>query len=411
MTLKPPSLTLGIEEEYQIVDPRTRELRSYITEILEGDHLLLEEVKPELHQSMVEIGTKVCRTPTEARAELVRLRRMVMDLAARKDLRIVAAGTHPFSSWITQEITPLERYLGVKQDLADLAQQLLIFGTHVHVGIEDRDFLIDAMNVSRYMLPHVLCLSTSSPFWMGRNTGLKSYRSVVFKNFPRTGIPPVMESYASYEALLESLVRTNSIPDGSKIWWDVRPHHKFPTLEFRVCDVCTRVDEAVCIAAILQAVVAKLWKLRRDNMTFRVYPQTLIEENKWRAVRFGLEGNLIDFGKRIDLPARTLIREMLEWFIDDVLDELGSRKEVEYAFRILDEGTSADRQLATYRRTGSLEAVVDQLMRETEEGVKPGISSERRADASATTRDTTQKTGGFDLGAPRASDVTGELPA
>jgi carboxylate-amine ligase len=410
--MESPSLTLGIEEEYQIIDPRTRELRSYITEILDGDHLVLEEIKPELHQSMVEIGTKVCRTPAEARSELVRLRRLVMDLAARKDLRIVAAGTHPFSSWITQEITPLERYLGVKQDLADLAQQLLIFGTHVHIGIEDRDFLIDAMNVSRYLLPHVLCLSTSSPFWMGRNTGLKSYRSVVFKNFPRTGVPPVIESYASYEALLESLVRTNSIPDGSKIWWDVRPHHKFPTLEFRVCDVCTRVDEAVCIAAILQAVVAKLWKLRRDNMTFRVYPLTLIEENKWRAVRFGLDGKLIDFGKRVDLPARTLIREMLEWFIDDVVDDLGSRKEVEYAFRILDEGTSADRQLATYRRTGSFEAVVDQLIRETEEGVRMESAPERGADAPRTVREEPSPEGRrFDLGAPRASDVTGELPA
>src|ERR671919_2730940 len=206
--MKPPSLTLGIEEEYQIIDPRTRELRSYITEILEGDHLVLEEVKPELHQSMVEIGTKVCRSPAEARAELVRLRRTVMDLAARKDLRIVAAGTHPFSSWITQEITPLERYLGVKQDLADLAQQLLIFGTHVHIGIEDRDFLIDAMNVSRYLLPHVLCLSTSSPFWQGRKTGLKSYRSVIFRNFPRTGIPPIMRSYNEYDELLGSLVNT-----------------------------------------------------------------------------------------------------------------------------------------------------------------------------------------------------------
>src|ERR671914_2552913 len=211
--MKPPSLTLGIEEEYQIIDPATRELRSYITEILKGDSLILEEVKPELHQSMVEIGTKVCRTPAEARAELVRLRRTVMDLAARKDLRIVAAGTHPFSSWITQEITPLERYLGVKQDLADLAQQLLIFGTHIHVGIEDRDFMIDAMNVARYLVPHVLCLSTSSPFWMGRNTGLKSYRSVIFKNFPRTGVPPILRSRAEYDELVEALVKTNSIPD------------------------------------------------------------------------------------------------------------------------------------------------------------------------------------------------------
>ena len=268
------------------------------------------------------------------------------------------------------------------------------------------------MNVSRYLLPHVLCLSTSSPFWMGRNTGLKSYRSIIFRNFPRTGMPPVMDSYASYQSLLDSLVKTNCIPDGSKIWWDVRPHHKFPTLEFRVCDVCTRVDEAVCIAAILQAIVAKLWKLRRDNMTFRVYPQTLIEENKWRAVRFGLDGKLIDFGKQLELPARALIREMIEWFIDDVVDDLGSRKEVEYAFRILDEGTSADRQLATYQRTGSFEAVVDQLIRETEEGVRSDSPSDRRAESPATVRnDRPAEPRGFDLAPPRASDVTGELPA
>lgn len=367
--MKGPSLTLGIEEEYQIVDPETRELRSYITEILKEDHLVLQEVKPELHQSMVEIGSRVCETAADVRSELVRLRGIVMRLAARKGLKIVAAGTHPFSSWARQEITPLERYIGVRQDLAQLAQQLLIFGTHVHVGIEDREFLIDAMNVSRYMLPHVLCLSTSSPFWEGRNTGLKSYRSIIFRNFPRTGIPPALSSRSEYEELLAVLVRTKSIPNGSKIWWDVRPHHSYPTLEFRVCDICTRVDEAVAIAAILQAIIAKLWKLRCDNMTFRVYPLTMIDENKWRAVRYGLDGNLIDFGQQREQPARELIREMLEWFIDDVLDDLGSRREVEYAFRILEEGTSADRQLATFERTGDLRAVVDQLIQETAEGV------------------------------------------
>jgi carboxylate-amine ligase len=367
--MKAPSLTLGIEEEYQIIDPVTRELRSYITEILEEDHVRLGEVKPELHQSMVEIGSKVCQTPAELRSELVRLRGLVMALAARKGLSVVAAGTHPFSSWIEQEITPLERYMGVKEDLADLAQQLLIFGTHVHVGIEDKEFLIDALNVSRYFCPHVLALSTSSPFWMGRKTGLKSYRSVIFKNFPRTGIPPILRGYSEYEELLGSLVATNCIPDGSKIWWDARPHHAFPTLEFRVCDVCTRIDEAVAIAAILQAIVAKLWKLRRDNMTFRVYPQAMVEENKWRAVRFGLDGKLIDFGKQRELPARELIRELLEWFVDDVLDDLGSRKEVELAFRILNEGTSADRQLRVYEQTGDLKAVVDNLIEETAEGV------------------------------------------
>jgi glutamate---cysteine ligase / carboxylate-amine ligase len=372
--MKAPSLTLGIEEEYQIIDPSTRELKSYITEILAGDHMILDEVKPELHQSMVEIGSKVCRAPSELRSELIRLRGLVMDLAARNGLVIAAAGTHPFSSWMTQEITPLERYAGVKEDLQDLAQQLLIFGTHIHVGIEDKDFLIDAMNVARYLLPHVLCLSTSSPFWQARRTGLKSYRSIVFRNFPRTGVPPIMRSYGDYDELLDSLVKTRCVPDGSKIWWDVRPHHAYPTLEFRVCDVCTRVEEAVCIAAILQAIVAKIWKLRRDNLTFRVYPTAMIEENKWRAVRFGLDGKLIDFGKEQELPARELISEMLQWFVDDVVDELGSRREVEYAFYILKNGTSADRQLAVFDRTNDLKAVVDRVIAETAEGVRPEIT-------------------------------------
>jgi carboxylate-amine ligase len=367
--MRPPSLTIGIEEEYQIIDPETRELRSYITEILLEDDLVLREVKPELHQSIVEVGTTVCQTPGQARAELLRLRGLVRRLAQKKDLAIAAAGTHPFSSWVDQEITPLERYIGVKQDMQDLAQQLLIFGTHVHIGIEDREFLIDAMNVSRYFLPHLLCLTSSSPFWVGRNTGLKSYRSVIFRNFPRTGVPRVMQSYGDYAYLIERLVQTRCIPDASKIYWDVRPHHSYPTLEFRFADVCTRIEEAVCLAALLQAIVAKLWKLRRDNTTFRVYPSDLIEENKWRAVRYGLDGRLIDFGKERECPARELIIELVDWFIADVIDELGSRAEVEYAYTILERGSSADRQLAVYRETGDLKAVVDSLVRETEEGL------------------------------------------
>jgi carboxylate-amine ligase len=369
-TMKAPSLTIGIEEEYQIIDPATRELRSYITQILdEGRRILAEQIKAELHQSIVEVGTEVCRTPAEARAELVRLRAGVIGLAAKNGLRIAAAGTHPFSSWQTQEITPFERYLGVKKDMQDLAQQLLIFGTHVHIGIEDREFLIDAMNVARYLAPHVLCLSTSSPFWMGRNTGLKSYRSIIFRNFPRSGIPPVFASWAELATMVDTMVRTNCMPDGTKLWWDIRPNWKYPTLEFRICDVCTRVDEAVCIAALFQAIIAKLWKWRRDNLTFRMYPTALIEENKWRAVRFGLDGKLLDLGKQEELPTRALIRELIEWFIDDVLDELGSRKEVEYAFQILDGGSSADRQLAVFEQTGDLKAVVDHLVQETSEGV------------------------------------------
>jgi glutamate---cysteine ligase / carboxylate-amine ligase len=368
--MKAPSLTLGVEEEYQIIDPETRELRSYITQILEeGTLILREQVKPELHASAVEVGTNVCNTPADVRRDLVRLRHEIIGLAGKHGLKIAAAGTHPFSSWITQEITPLERYLGVKKDMQDLAQQLLIFGTHVHVGIEDREFLIDAMNVSRYFMPHVLCLTTSSPFWMGRNTGLKSYRSVIFRNFPRSGVPPRFSSWGELTHLVETMVDTHCIPDGTKLWWDVRPNWKFPTLEFRICDVCTRVDEAVCIAAIFQAIIAKLWKLRRDNMTFRVYPTALIDENKWRAVRFGLDGNLIDLGKQQELQARTLIREMIEWFISDVIDELGSRKEVEYAFQILEHGSSADRQLRVFEKTNDLKAVVDHVVAETSEGL------------------------------------------
>jgi glutamate---cysteine ligase / carboxylate-amine ligase len=370
--MEAPSLTIGVEEEYQIIDPQTRELRSYITEILaEGQMLLREQVKPELHQSIVEIGTSVCHTPSEVRAELVRLRRTIMELADKNGLKIAAAGTHPFSSWVTQEITPLERYLGVQQDMQDLAKQLLIFGTHIHIGIEDREFMIDAMNVTRYLLPHLLCLSTSSPFWMGRQTGLKSYRSIIFRHFPRSGIPRVFQSWADYAYLLDTLVHTHSIPDASKIWWDVRPNGKYPTLEIRICDVCTRVDEAVCITAILQAIVAKLWKLRRDNMTFRIYPSDLIEENKWRAVRYGLDGKLIDFGKQAEAPAREMIRELIEWFIGDIADELGSRREIEYALTILENGSSADRQLAVYERTHDLKSVVDSLIAESAEGVLP----------------------------------------
>ena len=368
--MQAPSLTLGVEEEYQIIDPKTRELTSYITQILEADHRFLEQVKPELHQSIVEVGTKVCCTPAEVRTELVNLRGAVMELAARNELKIAAAGTHPFSSWMKQEITPLERYLGVKEDMQDLAQRLLIFGTHVHIGIEDREFLIDALNVSRYFLPHILCLSTSSPFWLGRNTGLKSYRSIVFRGFPRTGVPRIVPNWSEYASYLETLTSTGCIPNGSKIWWDVRPNWSYPTLEFRICDVCTRVDEAVCIAALFQAIIAKLWKLRRDNLTFRVYPTELIEENKWRAVRYGLDGKLLDLGKQKEVPVRDLIHELIDWFLRDVIDELGTRKEIEYAYKILEGGSSADRQLKTFTHTGTTRTVVDQLVRETQEGIE-----------------------------------------
>lgn len=379
--MKPPSLTLGVEEEYQIVDPRTRALKSYIGRIMEHELPGDVEMKPELHQSIVEVGTRPCKTPAEVREELVRLRGAVTGLVAEDGLTIASAGSHPFSTWWEQDITPLERYEGVRRDMGDLAQRLLIFGMHVHVGIEDKEFAIDAMNAARYFLPHLLALTTSSPFWIGRNTGLKSYRSTVFRGFPRTGIPTKLSGWSEYQEYVDALIAVGSIPDGSKIWWDVRPHFKYPTLEFRLCDACTRVDEAVCVAAIIQATVFKLWKMRRDNTSWRDYSSRLIDENKWRAMRFGLSGNMIDFGKREEKPAPELIREFIDWFLGDVVDELGTRKEVEYAYRILDEGSSADRQLATFARTNSLEAVVDQLVAETAEGVTPIPRSELRPTA------------------------------
>lgn len=370
-------LTLGIEEEYQIIDPVTRDLRSFITQFLEDGKMTLRElIKPELHQSIVEVGTPVCHNVQEARHELVKLRAAIHDLASRNGLRIASAGTHPFAAWQEQDITPYPRYQGVVEDMQFLARQLLIFGIHVHVSVPSRELAIDAMNVLRYMLPHVLCLSTSSPFWMGEKTGLKSFRTTIFEDFPRTGIPDFFASRAAFDEFVDTLITCGSIEDATKIWWDVRPHPKYPTLEFRLCDACTRVDEAICIAALFQALVAKHIKLRRDNMTFRVYGRSLIEENKWRAVRYGLDGKLIDFGQRQQLPARSLIHELVD-YVDDVVDELGSRREVEYAYTILENGSSADRQLATFERTGSLEAVVDQLIQETVEGVDLSMSADK----------------------------------
>jgi glutamate---cysteine ligase / carboxylate-amine ligase len=368
--LKPPSLTIGIEEEYQIIDPETRELRPVDAEAFDRDRMTLRgHVKPELHQSILEVDTDVCRTPEEARADLLQLRRSVIEQAARRGLAVASAGTHPFTQWMTQEITPLERYAATHREMRDMARQMLIFGTHVHIGIEDRDFLVDAMNVARYFIPHVLALTTSSPFWMGRNTGLKSYRSILFRNFPRTGIPPIFRSAGEFQYLMDTLTKTGCVADGTKIWWDIRPNAKYPTLEFRMCDACTRVDEAVCVAAILQALIHKLWKLRRDNLTFRVYATALLEENKWRACRDGLAGNLIDLGKQAEQPTAECVREFLEWFLADAVAELGTKQYVDYAYRILSEGTSADRQAAVFERTGSLHAVVDHLIAETAETV------------------------------------------
>lgn len=361
--------TIGIEEEYQVIDPESRGLTSYVQDFLDQGRLVLQDqLKAEFLQSQVEVGSHICRNIREARQDLVRLRRAVVELAESKGVQVAAASTHPFSSWLEQKITPAERYAKHEEAMADVARRMLIFGMHVHVGIEDRELMIDVMDQARYFLPHLLALSTSSPFWHGRVTGLKSYRSVVFESLPRTGPPPSFHSWSEYQRFVETLVKTGSIEDGKSIWWDIRPHPKFPTLEFRVFDICTKVDEAICLAALTLAIVAKLVKLRRGNQSWRRYRHHLVAENKWRAVRYGLEGKMIDFGKEKEVPVRDLVLELLE-FVDDVVDSLGSRKEIEHIHTILQRGTSADRQLQVYRETNDLKAVVDDLMKLTLENV------------------------------------------
>jgi len=365
-----PSFSIGIEEEYQTIDPVTRDLRSHIEcELIQKGQLRLQErVKAEMHQSVIEVGTAVCTNMGEARTELRNLRRGIISLAKENGLKVAAAATHPFSDWREQSIYPDARYEAIVEDMRIVARANLIFGLHVHVGIEDRETQIHIMNAARYFLPHILALSTNSPFWLGDETGLKSYRCKVFDKFPRTNIPDYFPSWGEYESFINLLVKTGCIDNAKKIWWDIRPHPFFPTLEFRVCDLPMRLDETIAIAALIQATVAKLYKLHAQNQGFRLYRRLLIMENKWRAVRYGLDGKLIDFGKRIEVPVRELIYEYLH-FIDDVVDELGSRNEINYIHRILEHGTGADRQLKVFRETGDLKKVVDYIVSETEAGV------------------------------------------
>jgi glutamate---cysteine ligase / carboxylate-amine ligase len=365
-----PTFTIGIEEEYQTIDPETRDLRSHIhAEILEKGQLILQErVKAEMHQSVVEVGTGVCKNIKEAKAEVKMLRRDIIRLAKENGLRLASVATHPFSDWRTQDINPDDRYKNIVEDMQLVARANLIFGLHVHIGIEDRETAIHMMNHSRYFLPHLLALSTNSPFWLGMNTGLKSYRCKVFDKFPRTNIPDYFPSWGEYDNFIKLLIKTNCIDNAKKIWWDIRPHPFFNTIEFRVCDIPMRADETIALAALIQATVAKLHKLHTANQGFRLYRRALIMENKWRASRYGMDGKLIDFGKQIEVPARDLIREYLE-FVDDVVDELDSREELNYIHTMLDEGSGADRQLRVYRETGDLKKVVDYIIEETELGL------------------------------------------
>ncbi|GAB5491361.1 MAG: carboxylate-amine ligase [Phototrophicaceae bacterium] len=382
-------LTLGIEEEYQIIDPETRALSAYVQQLMDDDSKIVlgEQLKPEFMQSQIEVGSHICRNVKEARAELVRLRREVNKIAQHHERCIVAASTHPFSRWDEQKITEGERYQDLESHMQEVARRMLIFGMHVHVGFgtepEQLELMVDIQNQLRYFLPHILILTTSSPFWHGRNTGLKSYRSIIFENMPRTGIPPTFQSFFEYQSFVQTLAKAGTIgkrgdgkADYTKLWWDCRPQEDFGTLEIRVSDVCTTVDEAICVAALVQAICAKLVKLRNQNQSWRVYRTELIAENKWRAVRWGLDGKMVDYGKAEAIPARFLITELLA-FVDDVLDELGSREAAEYVHTILENGTSSDRQLNIHRDAKAngasdeeaLHAVVDNLRKETMRGV------------------------------------------
>lgn len=373
-----PSFNIGIEEEYQTIDPVTRDLRSHIAaEIIEkGKMLLHEAIKAEMHQSVVEVGTGICNNVQEAREQITFIRSKIIELARENNLLVAASGTHPFADWRKQEIYPDERYRIIVEDLKQVARANLIFGLHVHIGVADHEEAINLMNAVRYFLPHILALSTNSPFWLGMETGFKSYRCKVFDKFPRTNIPDYFLSWDDFQSYVDTLVRTNTIDNAKKIWWDIRPHPFYPTLEFRICDVPMRVDETIAIVALIQATVAKLYKLHAANQDFRLYRRDLLMENKWRASRYGTGGKLIDFGKKIEVPFHDLMHEYLE-FVDDVLDELGSRKEIEYIPQMLKMGSGAERQLRVFHETGDLTKVVDFIVAET--ALPSGTPFERSA--------------------------------
>ena len=370
-----PSFNIGIEEEYQTVDPVTRNLRSHISaEIVEkGRRLLAEHVKPEMHQSVVEIGTGVCENIQQAREDIRSIRRQMIMLARENGLRISGGGTHPFAHWHEQEIYPDDRYRTIVEDLKQVARANLIFGLHIHIGVEDRETAIQIMNGARYFLPHILALSTSSPFWQGLDSGLRSYRCKVFDKFPRTNIPDIYSSWSEFENYVNLLIRTNCIDNAKKIWWDIRPHPHFPTLEFRVCDMPTRMDDTIAIAALCQSIIAALFHLHERNLTFRHYSRALLMENKWRAARYGLDGKLIDFGKQTEVPVRDLIREILD-FVEKAADGLGATNELCHIEKILKEGTAADRALRVFADSNDLNKVVDHMIEETEMGVMDAVS-------------------------------------
>lgn len=353
--------TLGIEEEYMVIDPTTRELKSHEQKIvIEGQKVIRDKVKAEMHQAVVEVGTDICDNIEMAYRDVASLRGTISQIAGDMGLWVGAAGTHPFSHWESQLITDHARYNELVNELQEAARSNLIFGLHVHVGMQTREMAIHIANSARYFLPHVYALSTNSPFWEGRQTGYKSFRTKVFDKFPRTGIPDYFESIEAYDNYVKLLIKTNCIDNAKKIWWDLRVHPFFDTVEFRICDVPMTIDETIAIAALFQAICAKLYKLHSKNLNFIMYQRHLLNENKWRASRYGIDGTLIDFGKEAEVNTRVLIYELLD-FVDDVVDQLGSRSAINYIHKMLENGTGADRQLAVYDKNKNMIEVVDYI--------------------------------------------------
>ena len=361
--------TLGIEEEYMVVDPETRELKSHEQKIVqEGEKVIKDKIKAEMHQAVVEVGTDICANIDEAFMDVATLRRTVSAIAGDIGLWVGASGTHPFSHWERQLITDHIRYSDIVRELQEAARSNLIFGLHVHVGMQNREMAIHIANSARYFLPHIYALSTNSPFWEGRVTGYKSFRTKVFDKFPRTGIPDYFDSIETYDNYVKLLVKTNCIDNAKKIWWDLRVHPFFNTVEFRICDVPLTVQETITIAALFQGICAKIYKLRMQNLNFIMYPRMLINENKWRAGRYGIEGSMIDFGKEMEVNTRVLIYELLD-FIDDVTGPLGIKSAVSHVHKMLENGTGADRQLKVFEETQSLPTVMDYIHSQFLEGI------------------------------------------
>ena len=353
--------TIGVEEEYMVIDPHTRELKSHEQKIVEEGHKILKEkVKAEMHQAVVEVGTDICADVEEAFEDVSTLRKTISSIADELGLWVGASGTHPFSHWESQLITEHIRYNEIVNELQEAARSNLIFGLHVHVGMETREMAIHIANSARYFLPHIFALSTNSPFWEGRLTGYKSFRTKVFDKFPRTGIPDAYASIEDYDNYIKLLVKTNCIDNAKKIWWDLRVHPFFNTVEFRICDIPLTVKETIAITGLFQAICAKLYTLRTQNLNFMMYSRALLNENKWRASRYGIDSNMIDFGKEKEVNTRVLIYELLD-FVDDVIPHLGSQHAINHVHKMLEEGTGADRQLKVFEETKNLEKVIDYI--------------------------------------------------